>query len=109
MRHLRYFVAVAEELHFGRAAQRLHICQPPLSQQIKDLEQELGVLLFHRKHKKISLTEAGAAFLEDADEILRRADRAAERARTVAQGVVGCISMGFIPCRDGYVCARGNS
>ena len=104
IRHLRYFIAVAEELHFGRAAQRVHICQPPLSQQIKDLEQELGALLFHRRHKKISLTEAGAAFLEDAREILTRVDAAAERVRAVAQGMVGRISMGFVlPAMDTFL------
>ncbi len=104
MRHLRYFVAVAEELHFGRAAQRLHICQPPLSQQIKDLERDLGALLFHRNHKKISLTEAGAAFLDDAREILRRVEVAADRVRSVACGIVGRISMGFVlPAMDSFL------
>ncbi|MFH1116487.1 MAG: LysR substrate-binding domain-containing protein [Pseudomonadota bacterium] len=104
MRHLRYFVAVAEELHFGRAARRLHICQPPLSQQIKDVERELGVLLFHRTHKKISLTEAGTAFLEDAREILRRVNVAAERVRGVAAGILGRISMGFVlPAMDTFL------
>lgn len=104
LRHLRYFVAVAEELHFGRAAMRLHICQPPLSQQIKDLEEELGAPLFHRKNKRISLTEAGAAFLEDARSILHQAELASEKARAIAQGIVGRISMGFVlPAMDTFV------
>lgn len=84
MRHLRYFVAVAEELHFGRAAERVHICQPPLSRQIKDLELELGASLFLRRNKRISLTEAGSAFLEDARDILRKVDMAAEKVRGIA-------------------------
>jgi DNA-binding transcriptional LysR family regulator len=104
LRHLRYFVAVAEELHFGHAAERLHICQPPLSQQIKDLEQELGVQLFLRRNRKISLTEAGAAFLEDARDVLHRVESAAEKARSIAQGNAGSISMGFVlPAMDTFV------
>lgn len=104
MRHLRYFVAVAEELHFGRAAQRLNICQPPLSQQIKDLEHELGTPLFYRNNKRISLTEAGGAFLDDAREILQRAELACERARSIARGDVGRIRMGLVlPALDTFV------
>lgn len=103
MRQLRYFVAVAEELHFGRAAERAHICQPPLSQQIKNLEEELGAQLLFRNNKKVSLTEAGAAFLEDAREILRRAESAAERVRAIASGVVGRISLGVVlPAMDTF-------
>ncbi|MBI5249541.1 MAG: LysR family transcriptional regulator [Desulfomonile tiedjei] len=104
VRHLRYFIAVAEELHFGRAAQRVNICQPPLSQQIKDLEQELGVALFCRNHKKVSLTDAGAAFLEDARDILRRVELAAERARSVGRGALGRITMGLVlPALDTFL------
>jgi len=104
MRQLRYFVAVAEELHFGRAAERVNICQPPLSQQIKNLEEELGAQLFNRKSKKISLTDAGAAFLEDAKEILKRVDSAAERVRGLARGVVGWISLGLVlPAMDTFL------
>jgi DNA-binding transcriptional LysR family regulator len=104
MRQLRYFVAVAEELHFGRAAERVHICQPPLSQQIKNLEEELGAALFVRNNKKVSLTDAGAALLEDAKEILKRADAAAERVQGIARGLVGRISLGVIlPAMDTFL------
>lgn len=104
MRQLRYFVAVAEELHFGRAAERVHICQPPLSQQIKNLEEELGAQLFIRKNKKIALTEAGAAFLEEAGDILKRVDAAAERVRAIARGMAGRISLGLVlPAMDTFL------
>jgi DNA-binding transcriptional LysR family regulator len=104
MRQLRYFIAVAEELHFGRAAERVNICQPPLSQQIKNLEEELGTLLFHRKHKKISLTDAGTAFLEDAKQILKQVDSAAEKVRGITRGVVGRISLGVVlPAMDTFL------
>lgn len=104
MRQLRYFITVAEELHFGRAAERVNICQPPLSQQIKNLEEELGTQLFLRKHKKISLTDAGTAFLEDAKEILKQVDSAAEKVRGITRGVVGRISMGLVlPAMDTFL------
>ena len=96
LRHLRYFVAVAEELHFHRAATRLHISQPPLSQQIRALERELGVTLLARNRRRVALTAAGTGFLEDARSILAAVDRAAERARDIARGAVGTLSLGFV-------------
>src|SRR3954447_14733009 len=96
LRHLRYFVAVAEELHFGRAAARLHLAQPPLSRQIRQLEAELGVLLLERSRRRVRLTDAGAVFLAEARAILAHVDRAAEAARQAARGERGTLAVGFI-------------
>lgn len=103
LRQLKYFVAVAEELHFGRAAERVHICQPPLSQQIKNLEAELGARLLDRDSRNVSLTEAGKAFLEDAREILTRVDEAALRAHRMGSGREGRVKVGFVfPALDTF-------
>lgn len=95
-RHLRYFLAVAEELHFGRAAQRLHISQPPLSLNIRQLEEELGVRLFERNSREVRLTAAGQAFEPQARKLLDQAIQAAQRAREAEMGVIGHLRIGFV-------------
>jgi DNA-binding transcriptional LysR family regulator len=94
LRHLRYFIAVAEEGHITRAAERLGMQQPPLSQQIKALECELDVQLFRRKARGVELTDAGAAFLDDARATLVQLDRAVETTRRTARGEQGRICIG---------------
>jgi len=96
LRHLKYFIAVAEELHFGKAAKRLHMAQPPLSQQIKKLEDELGVLLLERTRRKVELTPAGALFLEEARLTLQQADRARRIAVEAERGIRGRLRIGFV-------------
>jgi DNA-binding transcriptional LysR family regulator len=97
LRHLRYFVAVAEELHFRKAAERLHVAQPAVSEQVRKLEQELGVKLFDRSQRSVALTIAGAALLEEARRVLRQAEVAQQAARTAgAQATtrlrIGCLA-----------------
>jgi DNA-binding transcriptional LysR family regulator len=96
MRKLRHFVTVAEELHFGRAARRLSITQPPLSMSIRSLEAELGVELFERTRRNVALTYAGAAFLDEARAILERAERAVDLTRAVHRGQAGSLTVGFL-------------
>lgn len=95
LRHLRYFAIVAEELHFGRAAERLQMTQPALSKQIHSLELELGVLLFARTKRTVKLTFAGQVFLEQARQVLNHADRAVQLAKRAARGEVGSLKLGF--------------
>jgi DNA-binding transcriptional LysR family regulator len=96
LRHLRYFVAVAEELHFRRAADRLHMSQPPLSQQIRALEEELGVTLLERTQRRVTLTAAGAAYYERAREILDAVEDASRLVKRVNRGEVGRLAVGFV-------------
>jgi DNA-binding transcriptional LysR family regulator len=100
LRHLRYFVAVAEELHFSRAAVRLRIAQPALSQQIRRLEQDLGVALFNRTKRRVELTPAGRALLEEGGRVLAQAERAARTAQRAARGEIGPLAIGFVPSAD---------
>ncbi len=97
LRHLRHFVAVAEELHFGRAAKRLRMAQPPLSQSIKRLEESLHTRLLERDSRQVRLTPAGAALLGEAREVLARADLAERTVHRVASGEVGRLRIGFVP------------
>lgn len=95
LRHLRYFVAVAEELHFGRAAERLHMAQQPLSRQIRSLESEIGVALFHRTKRTVRLTEAGQAFWQEAQKTLEQAEHAIAIAQRIGRGEAGQLRVGF--------------
>jgi DNA-binding transcriptional LysR family regulator len=97
LRHLRYFVAVAEELHFRRAAERLHVAQPAVSEQVRKLEQELGVRLFDRTQRSVSLTVAGKAMLEESRHVLRHADIAQQAARNAAEQVTMRLRIGYLP------------
>ncbi|MHA7846919.1 LysR family transcriptional regulator [Serratia sp. D1N4] len=95
LRHLRYFVAVAEELHFGRAAERLRMSQPPLSQQIQALEEMVGARLLARNNRNVGLTQAGEMFLKEAYQVLDQVNRAAERAARLERGEIGELTIGF--------------
>lgn len=95
-RQFRYFVTTAEELHVARAAERLGIAQPALSQQIKSLETQLGTRLFLRTKRRIELTDAGRAFFEEARSVLEHAERAARRARDIGRGEAGHIDIGIV-------------
>src|SRR3954454_9969495 len=97
LRHLRYFVAVAEAENFSRASLKLHISQPPLSRQIRDLEDELGFLLLKRTAKSVSLTEAGRTFLNEARAVLQRADEGVKKARAVATADETDLHVGYSP------------
>lgn len=100
LRQLRYFVAVAEELHFGRAAQRLHMTQPPLSQSIQALEAILGVQLFRRTSRSVALTAAGLALLPEAQRILQQTAALPDLMRRAASGASGRLSLAFVSTAD---------
>jgi DNA-binding transcriptional LysR family regulator len=95
LRHLRYFVAVGEEEHFGRAAQRLRVAQPALSRQIQDLEREIGFKLFDRLSRGVKISSTGRLFLDEARRILQQLNEATERAKRVARGQSGTLRIGF--------------
>jgi DNA-binding transcriptional LysR family regulator len=114
LRHLRYFIAVATELHFGRAAAKLDIAQPPLSHQIRQLEEELGVKLLHRTKRRVQLTNSGRTFLEEARAVVAQADEAVAKTRRTERGDTGRLSIGWLawsdwtdlPRRVGRFCAQ---
>ncbi|ENW25705.1 hypothetical protein F925_01059 [Acinetobacter lwoffii NCTC 5866 = CIP 64.10 = NIPH 512] len=100
LRHLRYFITVAEELNFSKAALKLYTAQPSLSQQIKDLEEDVGVKLLNRTKRKVELTEEGAVFLEQARLTLAQADKAIAMARQVSQAKQQMLRIGFVPVAE---------
>jgi DNA-binding transcriptional LysR family regulator len=106
LRHLRYFVAVAEALNFTKAATRLRVAQPALSRQVSDLEEELGVDLLQRTSHGVRLTAEGKVFLEDAQEILKRAAESVTKVRALARGEIGELQVGYLPPLDLYILPR---
>src|SRR6201999_2673257 len=96
LRHLRYFLAVADERHFGRAAVRLHMAQPPLSRQIQALESELGLQLFQRSRRSVELTPAGAVFLEGTRRVFNELERITREAQRASRGEIGRIAVGYL-------------
>ena len=104
LRQLRHFVTVAEEMHFGRAAQRLHMTQPPLSQSIQALEALLGVQLFRRTSRSVALTPAGIALLPEAQRILQQTAALPDLMRRAASGASGRLSLAFVSTADYSVC-----
>lgn len=100
LRQLRYFIAVAGERSFSRAAARLHVSQPPLSMHVKRLEEQLGVRLFDRSNRGVTLTAAGQVFHDEVRSILRRLELAGLNARQAGQGEAGTLSVGFVPIAD---------
>ncbi len=106
LRHMRYFVAVAEALSFRQASKQLHVSQPSLSVQIKQLEDELGVPLFRRSKRRVEITRAGEIFLSAAREILLKTKQASTAALHAESGEVGTIRLGFIPTASFHILPR---
>lgn len=106
LRHLYYFVAVAEERHFARAAERLHLAPSPLSRQIRQLERELGVQLLERSTRSVALTDAGKVFLDEARRTIAQAEHAARMARQAQRGEVGELHVGFVTAAAFHVLPR---
>src|SRR5919106_3353874 len=100
LRQLRYFVAVAERLHFGRAAEALHISQPPLSRAIRGLEERLGVALLNRSRRRVELTAEGSRFLEQARRTMSQLEQAVLELRNMASGEQGRLRIGFVSLAD---------
>ena len=96
LRHLRYFLCVANELHFGRAAKKLHIAQPPLSQQIRQLEEELGLQLFERTKRRVQLTAAGAVFANAMQSVMNQIEQGVQAAQQASRGELGQLTIGFV-------------
>jgi len=103
LRHVRYFIAVAEYLNFSKAAQQLHIAQPPLSRQIRQLEEDLGVTLFLRNKRSVALTKAGQIFLDEARKLIVQAGHAMEAARHAQKGECGVVRIGIASGLGGVV------
>lgn len=97
IKQLRYFIAVAEERSFTRAAIKMHISQPPLSQRIKELEKDVGAKLFDRSTREVELTAAGSVFLDDARQLVAQLDRSVQTVRRISQGQIGRLVLGFVP------------
>ncbi len=106
IRHLTYFKALAEELHFGKAAERLYISQPPLSRQIKDLEEELGVVLLLRNNKRVELTEAGKYFLAQVNTIIQNIEHTKSITQQIHQNISGSFRLGYISSTSKAILAK---
>ena len=103
LKQLNFFLAVAEDLHFGRAAERMYIAQPALSQHVRRLERELGVELFDRRGRNVRLTAAGKAFVDEARRVVEQSERAASVARRASDGITGTLNIGYYPAMSASI------